>query len=142
MLSGLEKKIEIMKGEALEVETARGDKRNVSDMNREGRDKYDEWKLLRVPMRSRMIIEVEVLRSRELNRRKAGDWLREIAKLPHRLQSKVLHLVYWDYPSKELDAHLTHKVEEVDEFELAYCLYVVGYTATRALARAARSEDY
>lgn len=134
--------IDQLQVEARMVESARRDKRQVSDQNRERRENGDtNWRIARVPMESRKIVDMEIEKSRKLIRRTAQEWLNEISKLPEHLQSKVLHMVYWDYPSKELNKLLTHKVEVIEEYELAVALYSIGYTATVALMRARRAED-
>jgi len=133
--------IDQLRVEAKVVEAARFEKREVSRKNRESKAEGGKQRMYRVPIDSKNIVGVEIEKSRKLIRRSAQEWLDEINKLPEYLQSKVLHMVFWDYPSKELNRKLTHKIEMVDEYELAVALYMIGYTATTALMRARRAED-
>lgn len=143
MFENLARDIMNMEREAEALEGARGDKREVGSINRLGKEEVgDTWQLNRVPLHSRKIIEMETSQTRRLAKRSAEAWMRRINALPDKFQSKVLHIVYWDFPSKDLNKLLTHEVEEVDELELAIALYAIGYSATKALARAKRAEDY
>jgi len=118
------------------VERARREKRLVSSLNRS-----ESIRVHRVSYTSRVIIEKEIERHKLLAKQPLTYWVGKVNALPVRFQQKVLHIVYWDYGGRELDKLLKHRVEDVDQNELAVVLYSLGYSATKALFRAKYIED-
>jgi len=139
MLTDIQGTLERMEMEAIMVERARREKRGVSVTNKENKD--SDVKMARVSAFSRGVMEEELFQVLHLSRRSAEFWLTMVMKLPERFHQKILHIIWWDFGGEGVGELLKHQVEDVDTDELAVALYSIGYTATRALARAKCEEE-
>ena len=124
-----------MRIEASIVELARMEKRAVSASNR-GVGSM----LSRMSKDSRKAVLGEVASNKKLARRSGDEWLKILDSLPYSLAERLAYIIWWDYAPEGLDKYMKGHVDDFDEDVIAYNLYLLGYTASKALTRAKPNE--